>query len=295
MQLKDFQWVMINSSGGKDSQVMIDEVVQVAKRQGYPLDQLVVVHADLGKVEWPGTKKLAREQAEHYGLRFEVEKRNGTDLLQYALDRRKWPSNQQRWCTSDFKRSPVSRLYTRLVGESRKEEPKRFHRKFKRARPVVMGQPWYLSGYSKAYYTEKVRILNCFGFRAQESPARKKKEEIYIEDGRQSPFREVVTWLPIHKWSVDEVWARIKESGVRSHWAYERGMTRLSCRFCIFAPFSQLQLAAEQPENKKLFQAYLDVEKEIGHTFKAQHSLADVAEAIACGTAVEEDAGLWNM
>jgi 3'-phosphoadenosine 5'-phosphosulfate sulfotransferase (PAPS reductase)/FAD synthetase len=295
MRLHKFQWVVVNSSGGKDSQVMLDEVVRVAKRQRYSLSRIVVVHADLGKVEWPGTKELAQEQAEHYDLRFEVEKRHGDDLLEYARRRGKWPSNNQRWCTSDFKRSPVSRLYTRLVAESREKEPERFHRKFNRVRPVVMGQPWYLSGYSKGYYTEKERILNCFGFRAQESPARKKKEEVYIEDGRQSPFREVVTWLPIHKMQTDEVWKRIRESGVRHHWAYDRGMSRLSCRFCIFAPFSQLQLAAEQPENQELFEEYLDVEREINHTFKNDHSLQDVDDAISCGVAVTEDSGAWNM
>lgn len=295
IDLHDFEWVVINSSAGKDSQVMLDRVVRLAKSIYYPLDQLVVVHADLGEVEWPGTKELAREQAKHYGLRFEVEKKNGSDFLQYARDRGKWPSNKQRWCTSDFKRNPVSRLYTRLVGESRDKDPESFHRKFKWGRPTVMGHPWFLSNRFKIYTTEKVRILNCFGFRAQESPARKKKDEIYMEEGRQSPFREVITWLPIHKWTTDQVWARIHESGVRSHWAYDRGMKRLSCRFCIFAPKGQLQLAAQQPENAELFQKYLAVEREIGHTFQSGHSLQDVADAIACGAKVEDDDGSWNM
>jgi 3'-phosphoadenosine 5'-phosphosulfate sulfotransferase (PAPS reductase)/FAD synthetase len=296
--LHDYQWVVINSSAGKDSQVMLEEVVRQADDELYPRDQLVVVHADLGEVEWPGTKELAQEQAEHYGLRFVVEKRNGDDLLEYARRRGKWPSNQQRWCTSDFKRGPVSRLYTRLVAESRVKDPERYHRRAKQAYRMgktKLGNDRKVYYGPKEYTTEKVQILNCFGFRAQESPARKKKEEIYVEDGRQSPFRNVITWLPVHKMLVDEVWRRIKASGVRHHWAYDRGMTRLSCRFCIFAPKGQLRLAAEQPENKELFQKYLAVEREIDHTFQSGHSLQDVADAIACGTEVEEDDGSWNM
>lgn len=287
--LADYHWILINSSAGKDSQVMLDEVVRLAKEADYPLDQIVVVHADLGKVEWPGTRELAKKQARHYGLRCVIEKRNGVDLLQYARDRGKWPSNKQRWCTSDFKRNPISRLYTKLTGESRYKEPNRFHRRFDWVEDPETGKK------TKSYTGEKVRILNCFGFRAQESPSRKKKAEIEIEAGRQSPFREVVTWLPIHKWTVKQVWQRIHESGVPYHWAYDRGMTRLSCRFCIFAPKSQLILSARQPENEELFQEYLEAEKEMGHTFKNDHSLQDVADAIACGAEVEEDDGAWNM
>ena len=72
-------------------------------------------------------------------------------------------------------------------------------------------------------------------------------------------------------------------------------MTRLSCRFCIFAPKSQLRLAAEQPENKELFEEYLKVERDINHTFQSGHSLQDVADAIADGAEIEADDGSWNM
>jgi 3'-phosphoadenosine 5'-phosphosulfate sulfotransferase (PAPS reductase)/FAD synthetase len=293
MNLLDYHWVLINSSAGKDSQVMLDEVVRLADEQGFPRDQIVVVHADLGEVEWPGTKALARKQAEHYGLRFEVEKRENDDLLAYAERRGKWPDSVTRWCTSDFKRAPISRLYTKLTDEMREREPTVFHRKFRWKRHVIMGQP-HGKRY-KGYYGQKVKILNCLGFRAQESSNRKKKPVFEIEKGRQSPFRVVATWLPIHTWLVEEVWDRIRDSGVPYHWAYDRGMSRLSCRFCIFAPKSQLILSAQQPENQELFEKYLATEKKIGHRFKNDHSLQDVADAIACGEKVEDDDGNWNM
>jgi hypothetical protein len=46
---------------------MLDYVVEQARAQGVPLARLVVVHADLGRVEWQGTAELARRQAEAYG------------------------------------------------------------------------------------------------------------------------------------------------------------------------------------------------------------------------------------
>ena len=49
-------------------------------------------------------------------------------------------------------------------------------------------------------------------------------------------------WLPLHDWSVDQVWGRIRASGVPHHPAYELGMPRLSCCFCIFSPRSALLL-----------------------------------------------------
>ncbi|MBQ1164414.1 hypothetical protein KBZ21_41225, partial [Streptomyces sp. A73] len=41
-----------------------------------------------------------------------------------------------------------------------------------------------------------------------------------------------------------EVWARIKASGVRYHWAYDKGMKRLSCSFCVLASREDLECAA---------------------------------------------------
>ncbi len=70
-RLCDYDCLVVNSSAGKDSQAMLDMVAQQAKAEEV-LDRLVVVHADLGRVEWPGTRELAERQARHYGVRFEV-------------------------------------------------------------------------------------------------------------------------------------------------------------------------------------------------------------------------------
>ena len=57
-----------------------------------PLGRLVVAHADLGRVEWPGTRELAEEQARHYGLEFVAVARPQGDLLEHIAHRGMFPS-----------------------------------------------------------------------------------------------------------------------------------------------------------------------------------------------------------
>ncbi len=45
--------VAISTSGGKDSQAMTIVLSRIV-----PRDRIVVVHAPLGEVEWPGTVEL---------------------------------------------------------------------------------------------------------------------------------------------------------------------------------------------------------------------------------------------
>lgn len=58
ISLVDYDCIVISSSGGKDSQAMLAHVHAQAVLQGVE-DRLVVVHADLGDMEWPGTKACA--------------------------------------------------------------------------------------------------------------------------------------------------------------------------------------------------------------------------------------------
>jgi hypothetical protein len=73
--LTRYHWIVLNSSAGKDSQAMLDYVVEQADGALVSRSRLLVAHADLGRVEWPGTRQLAEEQARHYGLEFIAVKR----------------------------------------------------------------------------------------------------------------------------------------------------------------------------------------------------------------------------
>lgn len=107
--LTSYDIILVNTSAGKDSQVMLDVVVNLATAQGVR-ERLVAVHCDLGRVEWQGTAALAKRQADHYGIRFEIVKRNKGDLLTHIEERGMFPSNTARYCTSDHKRAQACRV-----------------------------------------------------------------------------------------------------------------------------------------------------------------------------------------
>src|SRR5208283_855955 len=90
-KLTAYHWIVLDSSAGKDSQAMLDYVVELADRANLDRSRLVVAHADLGRVEWPGTRELAQEQARHYGLEFITVTRQQGDLLEHIARRGMFP------------------------------------------------------------------------------------------------------------------------------------------------------------------------------------------------------------
>lgn len=243
--LAAYDVILVNSSGGKDSQAMLDEVCTLADATGV-LDRVTVLHCALGHVEWPGTSALARKQAEHYGVRYEQRHREQGLLLDQVRHRGKWPSSSARYCTSDQKRGPARKLITQLVAELGE-----LHR--------------------------PARVLNCMGLRAEESRARLKKARLSRDEAASSGRRTVDTWLPIHDWTETQVWQRIRESGVPYHPAYDQGMSRLSCSLCVLASRADLVRAAQlRPE---LAAEYAELEAEIGHRFRNDLSMADIITA----------------
>ncbi len=255
VDLKSYDVILVNSSGGKDSQVQLDVIAEQCREAGI-MDRLVVVHCDLGRVEWEGTRELAQEQAAHYGVRFEVVSRPQGDLLTHIEKREMFPGPSTRYCTSDHKRGQVRRLMTQLTDEVRSR--------------------LYARGIER-----QVRILNCMGLRADESSARAKLEAFSFDAGASNGRRHVDTFLPIHAWTAEQVWARIKQSGVRHHRAYDLGMPRLTCCFCIYAPKAALMLAGEH--NRKLLDEYVRVEEKIGHTFTVKQSLKSLRDDLDAG------------
>lgn len=249
--------ILVNTSAGKDSQAMLDVVVESARAAGVA-ERVVAVHADLGRVEWKGTAELAAEHAAHYGVRFEIKARPQGDLLAHIEERGMFPSSTARYCTSDHKRGQVRTVMTKLVAERRS------------------AAGWVRNG-DGSFEKRPVRILSCMGFRRQESAARKKKETFRFDQPASNGKRHVDEWCPILEWLVEDVWERIAQAGTRYHWAYDAGMPRLSCSFCVLASKSALVLAAQlRPE---LAQEYADVEARIDHRFRNDLSMADIIAA----------------
>lgn len=218
-----------NHSGGKDSQAMLIELLKVI-----PPSQLVVVHASLGAMEWPGALELARDQAADDWLPFIIARAHKT-LLEMVLRRFEnrpevpsWPSASTRQCTSDLKRGPIQREVRR---------------------------------YAKANGFKI--IVNCLGLRAQESPGRAKRKTF----SKMSISNSVLTWyewLPIHELKADEVFATIRDAGRKPHYAYALGNERLSCVFCIMASRNDLRNGGQH--HPELLEQYAALEARTGYT-----------------------------
>jgi 3'-phosphoadenosine 5'-phosphosulfate sulfotransferase (PAPS reductase)/FAD synthetase len=251
--LASYDVILVNTSAGKDSQAMLDLVVTLATAPGVA-DGLVAVHADLGRVEWQGTRELAERQAYHYGVRFEVVLRDGRDLLEEVEHRGMWPDSKNRYCTSYYKRDQVATLVTQLVDE------------------VIAANGFNPKARKASRRGPQVRVLNCIGIRAAESDERAAMVAFETDDRLTNGKRHVDTWFPLFTWSVQDVWARITASGVEHHSAYDLGMSRLSCVFCVLAPAHKLELAGRH--NPELLGVYAALEVRIGHRFKHDFSIA---------------------
>lgn len=264
--LRSFHAIVVNSSGGKDSQTALRKTVSLCDAAGVPRSRITVAHQDLGQVEWPGTVELVHRQADCYGLEVRVSRYRSAegeefDLLEYARRRGKWPGPKQRYCTSEFKRGPGGRIITEIVRELRPTIP----------RP---------------------RVLNVYGIRSEESPARSKLRPLALNERLTSGTREVWDYYPIFAMTEEAVWKDIRASGVPYHRAYDLGMPRLSCAFCFYAPRAALLIAGR--ENRALLDAYCDVEQEIGHEFMHNQPIREIREAIRSGE-VPEAVASWVM
>ncbi|EAA5820667.1 phosphoadenosine phosphosulfate reductase family protein [Salmonella enterica] len=218
-----------NHSGGKDSQAMLIKLLEIV-----PATQLIVVHASLGIIEWPGALELAEMQAKGAGLPFIVARASKTffEMVERRFANRpevpSWPSSSTRQCTSDLKRGPIQR------------EVRRYAK-------------------SNGFKT----IVNCLGLRAQESPGRAKRQT-FSQMGISNSVSTWYEWLPVHELLTEDVFATIRHAGQEPHYAYALGNDRLSCIFCIMA--SRNDMANGARHNPPLLEQYAHLEAKTGYT-----------------------------
>ena len=257
--LASFHWIILNTSGGKDSGAMVDAVVKECRRLGL-MDRVVAVHADLGRVEWSGVKELAERQVRAAGVeRFNVVSRDRDLLSQIEHERKKFPglTAMANFCTSDHKTSQIAKFVTTLIREARANGT------------IAKGEP--------------CRVLHCLGFTPDEGGERGAKcAKITHPTARQwNGSRHCTTWYPLHDWSIDKVWDYIRGNDLEYHPAYDHGMSRLSCVFCVMANRNDLMIAGEH--NPELLAEYVRVEKAIEFSFKHKLPIVDIQTALANG------------
>jgi 3'-phosphoadenosine 5'-phosphosulfate sulfotransferase (PAPS reductase)/FAD synthetase len=192
-----------------------------------PAELLVVIHAHLPGVEWEGVREHIQDTTQ--GLPY-YEVRAVKTFMDMVLHRGKWPGAAQRQCTSDLKRDPID----------------------KQIRAIAKERGCKL-------------IISCMGLRAQESTSRAKQPLFKMSKRNSRAGRKWYNFNPIHSWDINDVWAAITAAGQKRHWAYDAGMSRLSCCFCILA--NKADLATAKRLRPELFAKYVAVEKQINHSF----------------------------
>lgn len=201
---------VVNHSGGKDSQAMyafLRDVLLV------PQDQMVVVHAELPEMDWPGTCRFIRNNTSH---ELNVVRARKT-FREMVIHRGKFPDQSCRQCTSDLKRGPIE-VFIRALSKER-------------------GQ---------------LLVVNCMGLRADESTARSKKKPWKKNKSLSRAGRTVMDWLPIFRFNTPKVFETIHNAGQKAFWIYYKGMTRKSCVICVMQSKNDTCIAAQlMPGNAK--------------------------------------------
>lgn len=245
--------VAIGVSGGKDSQAAAIATLDYLVEVGHS-GPVVLIHSDLGVVEWKQSLTVCERLADRLGLELIVVRRKSGDLMDRWEAR--WQSSKTRyenletvtlvpcWSTPAM-RFCTSELKTHIISAELK-------RRFKGP------------------------IINVTGVRREESAARAKGTIAGSDaEGR------IWSWRPLSDWTVDDVFAAIAEARMEPHQAYtEFGMSRVSCMFCIMSNGADLAAAAEQAEAEGLYLRMVALESASTFAFQGSRWLGDVKPSI---------------
>jgi 3'-phosphoadenosine 5'-phosphosulfate sulfotransferase (PAPS reductase)/FAD synthetase len=250
--------VAIGVSGGKDSVACAFATVAHLDAIGHTGPR-VLVHADLGRVEWNDSLPTCERLAAALGLELLVVRRAAGDMMDRWLVR--WSSNMARYaalecvkvilpwstpsmrfCTSELKVAPIcAALVKRFPGHT---------------------------------------IVSASGIRREESSARS-KSPISSDQAKLKSKKHATTgldWHPILHWTVGDVFAAHDARGFAPHEAYSRyGMSRVSCRFCIMSNAADRRAAAAAAESADLYREMVDLEIRSTFAFQGSTWLGDEA------------------
>lgn len=249
-------------SGGKDS-------LAVALAVGRHLDDIghtgprLLIHSDLGRVEWADSLPACERLAARMGWELVVVARKAGDMLarwegRWAANLRRyaelscvklilpWSTPSMRFCTSELKTAIIT-------SELRKRHPGR-------------------------------DILNVTGIRRQESDNRAKMPVAAPMAALQRRGATGFAWNAIIEWTLEEVLQEIADAGLALHEAYTTyGVSRVSCAFCIMSSIADMVAAASCEANRPLYVSMVELEANSGFGFQGSRWLADVAPHLLSG------------
>ena len=248
--------VAFGVSGGKDGAAAAIAGIAYLDSVGHKGPR-ILVHADLGRVEWEDSLPSCQRLADALGAELMVVKRQAGDMMDRWINR--WENNVQRYrdlacvklilpwstpsmrfCTSELKNQVIERAL-------KKRFPDR-------------------------------EILNVTGVRRQESARRRRMPVSKPNKGLTRKGLRGVNWNNVIEWPVEQVFATIERAGIPLHEAYIKyGLTRVSCTFCIMASEADLRASSTCPDNREIYIEMVELEALSTFSFQEGKWLADIA------------------
>lgn len=248
--------VAIGVSGGKDSDACALATNAYLNTIGHKGPR-VLVHADLGRVEWKDSMRACQDLASHLGLELMVVRRQAGDMMDRwqgrwsnNLARYKdfscvklilpWSTPSMRFCTSELKVDVITRsLKKRFPGQD---------------------------------------IVNVSGIRREESNQRKKAPVSQPEAKLKRKDAMGLTWNAVIEWKIEDVMAASAQAGLRLHEAYSTySASRVSCIYCIYSTLEDLQAGASCEDNHDVYREMVELEVASTFAFQGNRWLADAA------------------
>ncbi|WP_247391843.1 phosphoadenosine phosphosulfate reductase family protein [Ralstonia pseudosolanacearum] len=258
--------VAVGVSGGKDSDACAIATDRHLRAIGHSGPR-VLVHADLGRVEWRDSLRSCERLAKRLGWDLMIVQRKAGDLL--ARWQGRWANNvaryvdlscvklilpwstpSMRFCTSELKVDQITAaLKKRFPGQD---------------------------------------IINVSGIRRQESPTRAKMPVAAPLSKLQRKGSAGIAWNAIIEWPLQDVMHAIWDAGLELHEAYTRyGASRVSCAFCIMSSQQDLRAAVACEDNHDLYRAMVELEADSTFAFQGNSWLADVAPDLLSESLIE--------
>lgn len=248
--------VALGVSGGKDSSATalattayLDDIGHTGPR--------ILIHSDLGRIEWRESLPMCQRLADFLGLELVVVRRQAGDLLDRWWVR--WRNNVERYANLETVRlilpwSTPNMLFCRS--------------ELKAAiicRELIQRYPGRT-------------ILSATGIRREESATRAhapiSAPQVRLTNATHHTLG--LDWHPIVSWQLAQVLAYHQIRQFPLHPAYARGMSRVSCAFCVLASLADLITSATTPDHQDLYRELVDIEIQSSFAFQSGHWLGDL-------------------
>ncbi|MBO0947333.1 phosphoadenosine phosphosulfate reductase domain-containing protein [Fibrella forsythiae] len=241
--------VLIGVSGGKDSTAAAVATCRYLDEIGHKGER-VLIHADLGSVEWRQSHTICQQVADLLGVELVTVRRKKGDMM--ARWQQRWNDNLIRYARLECVKLilPWSTIIMRFCTSEMKVAE-------------------ILKYAAKRWPNQSV--INVTGIRREESDERKNAPVCAINKKLSNPDIGLYSYdyKPIVKWERAEVFMYHKLFCLPLHEAYTvHGSTRVSCVFCVLGSQSDHKAAASCNDNQPVLLQQVDLEIESAFSFQ---------------------------